>query len=113
MGIPGEPTAKLIKTMLGYFIAWKRRCSTNILFTKTSLHDYEKLCSLDCLCIEEKHDKNNEFAYQEFRKQLGRGSVGNYETNLIWTENHFPLLSDGANGLGGFHSLTKKLNSIK
>ena len=39
--------SKTNKTMLGYFIAWKRRCSSNILFTKTSLHDYEKLCSLD------------------------------------------------------------------
>ena len=34
-----------------------------ILFTQTSLHDYEDLCSLECLSIEEKHDKNNEFVY--------------------------------------------------
>ena len=77
MGIPGEPTAKLIKLCWVILSPGREDASTNVLFTKTSLHDYEKLCSLDCLCIEEKHDKNNESVYQEFRKQLGRDPVGN------------------------------------
>ena len=58
------------------------------------MHDYENVCSLDCLSIEEKHEKNNEFVYGEFRKQLDRDSLGNYETNLIWKENHPPLRSN-------------------
>ena len=82
VGLPGEPIAELTK--LGWVILspGKENASTNILFTKTSLHDYENLCSLDCLSIEEKHEKN-EFVYGKFRKQLGRGSLVNYETNLI------------------------------
>ena len=79
------------------------------MFSKTSLHDYENLCSLDCLGIEEKHEKNNEFVYGEFRKQLGRDSFGNHKTNLIWKENHPPLRSNEVNSLGRLHSLTKNL----
>ena len=30
---------------------------TNILFSQTYIHDYEKLCSLDCLGVSEKQDK--------------------------------------------------------
>ena len=109
VGLPGEPIAELTK--LGWVILspGKENASTNILFTKTSLHDYENLCSLDCLGIEEKHEKNNEFIYGEFRKQLGRDSLGNYETNLIWKENHPPLRSNEVNSLGRLHSLTKNL----
>ena len=79
------------------------------MFTKTSLHDYENLCSLDCLGIEEKHEKNNEFVYGEFRKQLGWDSFGNYETNLIWKDNHPPLCSNEVNSPGRLYSLTKNL----
>ena len=32
-----------------------------MLFSKTSLHDYENLCSLDCLGIEERRDDSNMF----------------------------------------------------
>ena len=54
--------------------------------------------------IEEKHEKNG-----EFRKQLGWDSLGNYETNLIWKENHPPLRSNEVNSLGRLHSLRKNL----
>ena len=59
--LPGEPIAELAK--LGWVILSpeKENNSTNILLTKTSLHDYENLRSLDCLGIEGKHEKNNEF----------------------------------------------------
>ena len=36
------------------------------MFTKTSLHYYENVCSLDWLGVEEKHKENNEFVYGEF-----------------------------------------------
>ena len=41
LGLPGEPIAELSK--LGWVISWpgKENTSTNILFTKTSLCDYE------------------------------------------------------------------------
>ena len=70
VGLSGEPIAELTK--LGWVILspGKENASTNILLAKTSLHDYENLCSLDCLGIEEEDEKNNEFVYREFRKQV-------------------------------------------
>ena len=59
--------------------------------------------------IEEKHEKNNEFVYGEFRKHLDRDSFGNYETNLIWKEHHPPLGSKEVSSLGRLHCLTKNL----
>ena len=109
VGLPGNPIAELTKLDWVVLLPGKENASTNILFTKTSLHDYENLCSLGCLGIEEKHEKNNEFVYGEFRKQSGRGSVGNYENNLIWKKNHPPLRSNEVNSLGRSHSLTKIL----
>ena len=110
VGLPGEPIAEITK--LGWVILspGKENTSTNIFFTKTSLHDREKLYSLDCFGIEEKHQKNNEFVYGEFRKQIGQDSFGNYETNLIWKENHPPLRSNEVNSLDRLHSLTKNLS---
>ena len=110
VGLPGEPIAEITK--LGWVILspGKENTSTNIFFTKTSLHDCEKLYSLDCFGIEEKHQKNNEFVYGEFRKQIGQDSFGNYETNLIWKENHPPLRSNEVNSLDRLHSLTKNLS---
>ena len=52
-----------------------------MLFSKTSLHGHEKVCSLDCLGIEEiRYDSN--YVYEEFQEQLGRGDGRFYETNL-------------------------------
>ena len=109
VGLHRVPIAELTKLVWITLSPEKENTSTNILFTKTSLHDYKNLCSLDCLDIEEKHEKNSEFVYREFRKQLGRDSFGNYETNLIWNENHPPLRSNEVNSLGRLHSLTKNL----
>ena len=40
------------------------------------IHDYEKLCSLDCLGVSEKQNKPDDYVYEKFREQLGRGSGG-------------------------------------
>ena len=81
---------------------------TNMLFSKTSLHDYEKLCSLDCQDIEERRDDSN-YVYEEFQKQLGRGPGGFHETNLIWKDDHSPLKNNKSNSLGRLSSLVKNL----
>ena len=60
VGVLGEPIAELKKLGWVILLSGKEKASTNILFTKTSLHEYENLFSLDCLGIEEKHEKNNE-----------------------------------------------------
>ena len=56
VGLPGDSIAELTKAGWVILLPGKENASTNILFTKTSLHDYEN--SLDCLGIKEKHEKN-------------------------------------------------------
>ena len=111
VGLPRETIAELTK--LGWFILspGKENASTNILFTKISLHDHENLCSLDCLCIKEKREKSDEFVCGGFRKELGWASLGNYETILIWKENHPLLCPNEVNSLGRLFNLTK--NSLQ
>ena len=73
IGLPGEPIAELTK--LGWYIVYpgKEHDIKNILFSQTSIHDYEKLCSLDCLRVSEKQDKPDDYVYEKLREQLGRG----------------------------------------
>ena len=94
VGLSEEPIAELTKLIWVISSPGKENASSNILFTKTSLNDHKNLCSLDCLGIEEKHEKFNEFVLGKFRKQLRQDSVGNYETNLTSKENHPPLRSN-------------------
>ena len=69
MELLGVPIAELTKLGWVNLSSVKENTSTNILFTKTYLRDYENLCSLDSLGIGKKHQKNNESVYREFRKQ--------------------------------------------
>ena len=110
IGLPGEPIAELIK--LGWYIAspGKENDITNILFSQTSIHDYQKPCSLDCLGVSEKQDNPDDYVYEKFREQLGRGPGGGgggryCETNLIWEENHPTLQNNENTGLERLNNL--------
>ena len=65
MGLPEEPTAELTKFEWVIVSPGQETGITNMLFSKTSLHD----CSLDCLGIEERRDDSN-YVYKEFKIQL-------------------------------------------
>ena len=56
-----EPVAEITKLAWAILSPGKESTFTNILFTKISLHEYENLRRLNCLGIEEKHEKDNEF----------------------------------------------------
>ena len=68
VGLPGERIGELTKFGWVIFSARQVTGITNMSFSKTLLHDYEKLCSLDCLGIEERLDDIN-YVYEEFLKQ--------------------------------------------
>ena len=111
--MPGEPISELNK--LGWYIisSGKENDIANISFSQTSIHDYEKLCSLDCLRVSEKQDKPGDYVHEKFREQLGRGSGGYYETGLIWKENHLPLRNNEKSSLGRLNNLIRNLNRSK
>ena len=113
IGLEGEPIAELTK--LGWVVLSPGDDFdlTNLLFSKTSLHDYENLCSLDCLGIEEKHSKPDDLVYEKFRKQLHRSPEGFYETGLIWKEDHPHLNNNKSGSLGRLNNLVKSLKQTK
>ena len=90
VGVPEEPIAELSKFGCVIVSPRKETGFTNLLFSKTSLHDYEKCFSLNCLSIEERRDDCN-YVYEEFEKQLGRAPGRLYQRNLFWKDNHAPL----------------------
>ena len=48
-----------------------------------------KLC--DIIGLEKSHYSQDEFVFEEFKKQLNRSKGGWDETGLIWRENNKPL----------------------
>ena len=82
---------------------------TSALFTKTSTCDYDRLCDLDVLGIEENHLSHDENVFQRFKQQLKQNEEGWYETGLVWKENEVPLKNNKPGSLGRLKSLVKRL----
>ena len=64
---------------------------TNMLLTQTNHVDYEELCRLDVLRLEDSTEHDQQAVYAEFREQLTRDPERWYETSLPWKDNHPPL----------------------
>ena len=82
---------------------------THLLFSNTSAQDYEKLCSLDVLGIEENHNFKDTEILDKFKKQLKQSDEGWYETGLIWKTDHPVLTNNKSNSLGRLNNLLKHL----
>ena len=100
VGQPGEPIAELTKLEWAVISPGQETSVTKMLFSKTSVHDYENLCNLDVLGVKDEHTNRDEKVYDEFQKQLGRNDEGWYETNLIWRKKHPPLHNNKSGSLG-------------
>ena len=107
VGSPGEPVAE--KTVFGWTIMSPGRetDSSQMLLTQTSTVDYEELCRLDVLGLEDtaENDQNT-----VFKEQLSRDAAGWYETGLPWKGNHPELPSNKRGSLQRLQSLLRKLN---
>ena len=62
IGLLGEPVAELTKLCWHIVSPEKENDITNILFSQTCIHHYEKLCSLDFWGVSEKQDKPDDYA---------------------------------------------------
>ena len=56
---------------------------TKLLFAKSSMQDYQRLCDLDVLGIQQPVD-GEQSVYEEFMEQLCQSEDGWYETGLFW-----------------------------
>ena len=65
-----------------------------MMFTKTSVSEYEKLYDTDALGLKEIHYKHYDYVYEKFKKELKRDQEGWYETRLVWKEGNLPLANN-------------------
>ena len=111
VGRIGEPVAE--KTRFGWTImtsgAEDVDVGTKIFLTQTSVTDYDELCRLDVLGLEDSPTGDQETVYAEFREQLKRRDEGWYETGLPWKGNHPSLPSNEKGSLRRLNSLVHKL----
>ena len=109
IGKVGEPIAEL--TSLGWTMmsAGKEVGLTGAYLTRTSSADYQQLCRLDVLGLQDRADGDQQCAYEDFKEQLTRSKEGWYETGLLWKHGHDPLPNNKHGSLTRLESLVKKL----
>ena len=109
IGKTGEPVAEL--TSLGWTMmsAGKEARMGSVYLTRTSSTDYEQLCSLDVLGLQDKPDGDQQSVYEDFKEQLRRSDEGWYETGLLWKHGHDLLPNNEQGSLRRLESLLKKL----
>ena len=73
------------------------------------MSDFDGLCDIDVLGVEENHLSHDENVYKKFKQQLERNEGGWYKTGLVWTENKVPLNSNKSGSLERLKSLLKRL----
>ena len=108
-GQPGELMAELTRLDWVVISPGQESGLTNM-FSKTSVHNYENLFSLDVLGVKEEHVRRDEVVYGEFKKQLSQSPEGWYLMNLFWKEKHPPFDTNDFGSLGRLNSL---LNNLK
>lgn len=109
IGKEGEPIAEYTK--LGWFVMSPgvELDEATMLLTQTSQSDYEDLCRLDVLGLEDTREYDQSAVYEEFKEQLTRSPEGWYETGLPWKGNHPPLQNNRQGSLRRLSSLQTRL----
>ena len=83
---------------------------TNMFLTQTSAVDYDALCRLDVLALQDQPAGDQDLVYEEFKEQLVRNPEEWYETGLLWKGNHPPLLDNQHGSLRRLQNLARKLD---
>ena len=109
IGNPCEPVAELTAFGWSMMSPGKEVNLSNTYLTRTSFGDYEQLCNLDVLGLEDRAQGDQQSVYDEFKEQLSRSDEGWYETGLIWKQGHGPLPSNEHGSLKRLDNLVKKL----
>ena len=71
--------------------------------------DYEQLCSLDVLGLEDRADRNQQCVFEEFKEQLRQSAKGWYKTGFLWKHGHELLPNNNEGSLRRLENLGKKL----
>ena len=84
---------------------------SSMVLTQTAAADYEQLCKLDVLGIQDTAIVDQADVYEEFKEQLTRSAEGWYETGLPWKRNHPPLPNNNAGSLKRLENAVRKLEN--
>lgn len=109
VGNTGEPVGEFTKFGWTIMSPGTDDDLTKMLFTQSSMHDYQKLCDLDVLGIKEPL-KEQQPIYEDFKEQLSQSEEGWYETGLLWKPrvDHLP-----SNERGSRARLTKLVQRLE
>ena len=109
VGEVGQPTADFTK--LGWFLQspGKEDLSRVYLTNAHPVCDYEELCKLDVLGLQDREEESDESVLQRFREQLQRDESGRYETDLLWKETKKPMNSNEKGSLARLNNQRKRL----
>ena len=77
--------------------------------TQTSIGDYEELCRMDVLGLQDTPIGDQDVVHQEFLEQLKCSPEGWYETALPWKGGHPPLPNNKTGSLKRLASLVQRL----
>ena len=109
VGHPGEPVAELTKFGWMIMSPGEEVNLTTMLSTQIHREDYEQLCRLDVLGLQDSATGDQQNVYREFKEQLTRNEEGWYETNLPWKGNHPPLPTNKTGSIKRLNNLVNKL----
>ena len=109
IGQPEQPVAELTK--FGWVLMSPGTDMDNQIYLtmNSSPHDYDRLCRLDVLGLEDVPDGDQWVVYSDFKEQLKRHPEGWYETGLLWKANHGVLPNNKAASIGRMNNLITKL----
>ena len=109
VGSPGEPVAEL--TRFGWVIMSREHeiDINNLMLSKTSIDDYEKLYNLEVLGVQEIPKTHENIVHTNFKEQLKQSDEGWYETGLMWKQGKENLQSNEKGSLRRLQNLIVKL----
>ena len=110
IGNVGEPVAEYTRFGWTIISPGTELDLSNLYITQSTVKDYDRLCSLDVLGIEDSPSSRPNAVYEDFKQQLVRSSEDWYETGLVvWKTGHPPLPTSKKVSLARWCTLLRKL----
>ena len=112
VGSPGEPVVE--STRFGWVIMspGNEIDLNNLTLLRTSRYDYEKLCNLGALGVQDIPKIHEDIVHTNFKEQLKLSDEGWYETRLMWKQGKENLRNNEIGSLRRLHNLIVKLKKL-
>ena len=109
VGSPGEPVAELTRFEWFIMTPGNEIDLNNLMLSRTSTDDYEKLCNLDVLGVQDIPKTHEDMVHINFKEQLKQSEAGWYETGLMWKQGKENLQNNETRSLRRLQNVIVKL----